>query len=187
MRKVFLDTGSRGLPRVFCTIRALFCTSATLLCASATLVCSLGTNDLLHPLLTTFGSFPIVGHSPRLFGSQLKRVIIYQLGVPCCPPLLLSYLRAPCGLKLSESVLHRSHAIPMKHATRMKASFLHSSGIADAMPSSWSLAFIAVAASLSFKNNVAPEPKHCPYGFQEFHTHKYSYSTSRFQIKTVLI
>ena len=64
------DPGSKGLPRVFCTTQTLFCTGATLFCTSARGLCSLGPKDLLHPLLTTFGTFEVSDPCSRHSGSQ---------------------------------------------------------------------------------------------------------------------
>ena len=57
---------SKGLPRVFSTIRTFFCTSATPLCTSARGVSLLGPKNPLRPLLTTFGSSPFSGFSLRV-------------------------------------------------------------------------------------------------------------------------
>ena len=53
--KGLLDPGSR-LPRVSCSFRSLFCTAASPFCTIARGFSLLGTKDLFHPLLTTFGN-----------------------------------------------------------------------------------------------------------------------------------
>ena len=58
-RKKVFDPESHGLPRVSCTFRNLFCTGATPFAPVQEAFRSLGPNDLLHPLLSTFGIFPI--------------------------------------------------------------------------------------------------------------------------------
>ena len=61
--KGVLDPGRKGLPRVFCTVQLSFAPVQEDFC-------TLGPKDLLHPLLTTLGTFEVSGRCSRHSGSQ---------------------------------------------------------------------------------------------------------------------
>ena len=68
--KGLLDPGSKGHPRVFCTTQNPQTSFARVQphCAPVQeAFCSLSPEELLHPLLTTFGDFPFSGYFPGLW------------------------------------------------------------------------------------------------------------------------
>ena len=73
-----LSSGSKSLPRVFCTIRNPFCTSATPFCTGATPFARPGLKRPYAPSPDHFWEFTIFGLSPRTFGLQPKG---YQNGL----------------------------------------------------------------------------------------------------------
>ena len=81
VQKVFLTllgSGSKGLPRVFCTTQTLFAPLQPHFAPVQEASCSRCPKDLLHPLLTTFGNFHFSGNFP---GPQLPNVRARQTGI----------------------------------------------------------------------------------------------------------
>ena len=73
-----LDPGSKGLPRVFCTTQTLFAPVQLSFAPVQEDFGAMGPKDLLHPLLTTLGTFEVSGPCGRHSGSQpegLKTVV----------------------------------------------------------------------------------------------------------------